>query len=119
MKNRINSGFWNITYEVLWITQVALLANHIFTEKFDFSAEFDLSKIIQIGFLILSIVSFGYFIHIFKKDFDLAKMSYTNDNSKSLNEHLFDKRNNKKNLWALVFSIVFIICYMFKWDNLL
>jgi len=130
----MKANFWYITYEIIWITIIALLANFIFELKIDFLLNFDNLKIIKVFLLIISIGFYGYYFFNFKKSFDKAKEKDIENNlafqlalktntdipvRQNIDYYFqIERSNNPKYTWILACSIVFLICYTYKWDSL-
>jgi hypothetical protein len=121
-------NFWYITYEIIWITTVALLANFFFELKLDFHQKFELSKIIRFILLLLSIGFYGIYFFSFKKIYDKAKENdikntldyeaHRTSEPKTIDDYFSENRKGTKKIWALVCSIIFLISFTYQWDSL-
>lgn len=129
-----NKGFWYATFEILWITIVALLANFIFELKLDFNPNnLDIYLVLKFILLIFSIIFYGVFFFSYKniydkaKDLELQNFILYEDAIRqkvelpkrlTLNDCFVSVRNQENiKYWGLVFSLIFLLSYTIKWDN--
>lgn len=127
MKNII---FWYRLFDIIWISIIALLANHIFVLKVNFCNSLNWGEIIKISLLIMSIIFFNIFFFNYKKIIEEANEKYQKQViSFTLDEHFSwetkDTICNKKwnsssqKIPYLIMSFILLLLYLYDWNSLL
>lgn len=126
--------FWNRIFDVIWISIVALFANHLYNLKLDFKWDLDWSEIINIFLLVLSTTLYGVFYFNFEKVLSESdKKHQENEQEYSISLHdeyasitrykdfstCFSEEwtKGKKKYWALLLSILFMTLYTYNWNS--